>query len=34
MDAVKNARHCFSYSLKSVLDEKHFAGACIFVLAY
>ena len=33
-DAVNNARHFFSYSSRSVLDEKHFAGACIFVLAY
>ena len=33
-DAVNNARHCFSYSLRSVLDEKHLAGAWIFVLAY
>ena len=33
-DVVNNARHCFSYSLRSVLDEKHFAGACVSMLAY
>ena len=34
MDAVNNGLHCFSYSLRSVLDEKHFAGACVSMLAW